>query len=379
MIMASHIWLVLSVLLAELRHALMIVYAMTLILFRPSMNLLRRFALILCSVLTLGCSQRNRQVDYRELPVNEACILRENIEQVGKIVSFCIIDHERFAISTAEGKIIVYDHEGNQLSVISRRGRGPFEYVEPTIIRAADDNRLIVWCAYLAKFLAYSLQDGSPLFEQSYPFSVRDFVPIDDNIVYAYSGNENAGLVFTYDLSSGENLEKGGEWTVPHSLMMIDGRCPMAAWQGKLYYMPVSELNIYQLGENQDNPVAKIPSGSFHVDNTAPSSLVNDLDRRIEYVIANPRVLLLDVSDEDYYVVALEIKGEQASSKDVKRHNVVYCYDRNSNKLRGSACFPARSPGLIDLYEHKVYYLIERRDETKNAFQHEMIVVIPDL
>ena len=89
--MASHIWLVLSVLLAELRHAMMIVYAMTLILFRPSMNLLRRFALILCSVLTLGCSQRNRQVDYRELPVNEACILRENIEQVGKIVSFCII------------------------------------------------------------------------------------------------------------------------------------------------------------------------------------------------------------------------------------------------------------------------------------------------
>ena len=133
------------------------------------------------------------------------------------------------------------------------------------------------------------------------------------------------------------------------------------------------------MGEKQDNPVAKIPSGSFHVDNTAPSSLVDDVDRRIEYVIANPRVLLLDVSDEDYYVVALEVKGEQASSKDVKRQNVVYCYDRNSNKLRGSACFPARSPGLIDLYEHKVYYLIERRDETKNAFQHEMIVVIPDL
>lgn len=344
------------------------------------MNSLRRFTLFLCFAFALGCSQHSRQSDYKELLQNEVCVLRENMEQIGDIISFCIIDHERFAVSTAEGKIIVYDHAGNQLLIIARRGRGPFEYVEPSIIRAADDNRIIVWCAYLTKFLVYSLQDGCPLFEQHYPFSVRDFVPIDDNIVYAYSGNENAGMVFTYDLSSGEILEKGGEWTVPHSLMMmIDGRCPMAAWQGKLYYMPVSELNIYQLGENQDNPVAKIPSGSFHVDNTAPSSLVNDVDRRIEYVIANPRVLLLGVSDEDYYVVALEVKVEQAPAKNVKRHNVIYRYDRNSNKLRGSACFPAKSLGLIDMYEHDVYYLIEKQDKTTNIIQYEMVMVTSDL
>lgn len=356
----------------------MVVRAMILILSRYSMCLFHRLILILSLLLTLRCSQRGDQVDYKELQVNEVCVLREDNEPVGKIISFCVIDDERFAVSTAEGRIVVFDCSGNQLLNIARRGRGPFEYVEPSIIRATKDNRLIVWCAYMTKFLVYSLLDGRPLFEQCYPLSIRDYIPLEGNLICAYSGNENAGIVIKYDLSSGETLDSGGDWSVSHSLMMMmNGRCPMSVWRGNLYYMPVSELNIYELGENQDDLVARIPSGSFRIDNTVSSSLIDDADKRVEYVLRNPRVLLLDVSDEDYFVVTLEKKGNE-SSTNKKRHNVAYRYDRSNNKLSGSACFPASSPGLIDLYEHCIYYIIEKLDKTTNTFQYIMVKVIPN-
>ena len=270
---------------------------------------------------------------------------------------------------------MVFDRAGNQLLQIARRGRGPFEYVEPSIIRATKDDRLIVWCAYLTKFLVFSLRDGQPLFERAYPSSVRDFVPLEENLVYVYSGNENAGIVFKYDLSSGDVMEQGGDWSVSHDLMMImSGRCPLSSWDGSLYYMPVSELCIYELGDRQAGPVAKIPSASFHVRIPSKASIIDDTQKRIQHAIENPRVLLLDVTEDEYMVVALELK-ESPSSRNTKRYNVIYRFNRDSNKLSCITCFPARNPDLMDLYRHDIYYIQERGGDATNTAQYKLVMV----
>src|SRR5690606_7384503 len=92
--------------------------------------------------------------------------LEENLTMVGEILSFDFINEEDFIISTRKpSSVILYGPSGQQKSLISKVGQGPYEFLEPDIVKFFNEH-IYVWCPSQLKLIKYSL-DGTPIQEYS--------------------------------------------------------------------------------------------------------------------------------------------------------------------------------------------------------------------
>ena len=71
--------------------------------------------------------------------------LKSNISIIGILNSFCIVDKESFATSQINpAQVMLYDMSGRQLHEIGKNGSGPYEYINPGIVRSSGKN-IYVW------------------------------------------------------------------------------------------------------------------------------------------------------------------------------------------------------------------------------------------
>src|SRR5690554_2718831 len=125
-------------------------------------NILSVLFLLPFLIQSCGNNKRDSNTDVVIPNVHEKIArLEENLTMVGEILSFDFVNEEDFIISTRKpASVILYGPSGRQKSVISRVGQGPYEFLEPDIVKFFNEH-IYVWCPSQLKLIKFAL-DGTP-------------------------------------------------------------------------------------------------------------------------------------------------------------------------------------------------------------------------
>ena len=89
------------------------------------------------------------------------CVLKNNIELFGDIKYMTISGDNRFIISTSQPpNVIVYDFNGNQMAKIGSQEKGPYQYLQPSVVKYFKNN-IFIWCAIKLRLIVYDMH-GNP-------------------------------------------------------------------------------------------------------------------------------------------------------------------------------------------------------------------------
>ncbi|SEI94440.1 6-bladed beta-propeller protein [Cyclobacterium xiamenense] len=215
------------------------------------MKIKRKFTpLIFLCFFLFSCNENrkfNFQIDSNSSSLEKVKIsaLSENLDLLGEITSFALIDDSRFVVSTLNpSKVFIFNFDGQQVYEIAYSGIGPNEFMEPSIVRS-DGKRVFVWCRTQLKLLIYDLH-GKPIDEyKGYKKAVVDFLIKDEHILFYTSGGFDGPYVSKFKIGEHVSVDDFGFSTESHKLLAILA-CSggMAEEKGKLFFSSPAELSI---------------------------------------------------------------------------------------------------------------------------------------
>lgn len=137
--------------------------------------------------------------------------LNENKILLGEILSFDFINNKNIIVSTKNpGNLIIYDDKKNQVKEINRVGRGPYEYINPAIVKAYE-KKIYIWCSSLLKLIVYNI-DGTPHKEyQNFKGAITDFSIYNNKIFFYMAGGNRESIIQIYDLEKKEIYKRIGQ------------------------------------------------------------------------------------------------------------------------------------------------------------------------
>jgi len=244
-------------------------------------------------------------------------VLDQETQLLGSLTDATRLPDGRIAVATVDPGVFLFDADGGFLQQLGRPGQGPFEYLNPTLVRPAGDG-VAVWDAGNRRLLTFQA-DGSPDAEWTgFARAVSNFA-LQGATLYLHHGGASTDPyvgVYTHD-HRGEALTRVGAHPEGHAaLSFIGGAAPMAPGsEGGVRYASPSALAVYAFDAPQGERLAyRISDPAF---DTSP---VDAFPRRED--IGNPMEAIQQATQSSHFR-ALHAMPEGALAV-VKHGRVVY-------------------------------------------------------
>lgn len=131
-----------------------------------------------------------------------AVTLKENLTHVGMVEDMAFEGDSAFYV-LSDNKVIRYDRVGNQLSVLDKRGPGPEEYINLSLISCRDTS-VVVFCNTTLRLLEYSRNGDFIRDLGNVQSSVKQFcLPDNRDQVLIYQPRGGEVIASMYDSESG--------------------------------------------------------------------------------------------------------------------------------------------------------------------------------
>jgi hypothetical protein len=258
----------------------------------------RILPLIFIFLLCFSCDKTTKNIGEAVRPNDPGTVARlfENKTLHGEIISVAFIDKDNFAVSTRKpSSVITYDASGQQTLVIANVGSGPYEFREPSIVRA-DNEHIYVWCSDQLKLIVYT-HDGEPLDEfTGFKKAIRDFVPIGNKIAFYTTGGSVDTYIEIFDLDQKSVEYKGGDVTNEQLVLSLQACSGGLSNVGdKLLFMSPDrlEINVIDLNVAEALETIKLEDPDFKVRPVAGEAkefINNEREKAFLYLFENSQV-----------------------------------------------------------------------------------------
>ncbi|NBB99289.1 MAG: hypothetical protein GVY15_00285 [Bacteroidetes bacterium] len=190
------------------------------------------------------------------LPVHAQCtdtflsmdtvVLDQETQLLGSLTDATRLPDGRIAVATVDPGVYLFDAEGGFLQQLGSPGEGPFEYLNPALVRPADGG-VAVWDAGNLRLLTFR-SDGSPDAEWTgFRRAASNFVLRADTLYLHHGGASADPYVGVYLRDGqGEALARVGAAPERHAaLSFIGGAAPMAPGpEGGVRYASPAALGV---------------------------------------------------------------------------------------------------------------------------------------
>ena len=270
----------------------------------------------------LSTEHQLQVLDQPDNPFYEMiCVLNETPCLLGEITSLCFLNEERIIISTIKpSRIVVFDREGNQITCLDRTGRGPMEFLNPSILKSCDKH-IYVWCDQQLKLIIYD-EILNPIKQfTGFMNAIKDFAVLNNKIYFYLSGGLNENLIRIFHLEREEFIhELGGKVTEESILLsLFAGAGGLFVTDSALFYSTPSDLVVYSwCQENDLYESVEFLDIDFKVANinNAVQMINSDRNKAIEYVSSNSVVKgIYDLKDK--IVLVTEVGEYNLEKKDI--------------------------------------------------------------
>jgi len=173
------------------------------------------------------------------LPVHAQCtdtflntdtvVLDQETQLLGSLTDATRLPDGRIAVATVDPGVFLFDAEGGFLQQLGSPGEGPFEYLNPALVRPAGDG-VAVWDAGNRRLLTFR-SDGLPDAEWTgFRWAASNFVLRADTLYLHHSGASTDLYVGVYLRNAhGEAVARVGAPPEGHAaLSFIGGAAPLA-------------------------------------------------------------------------------------------------------------------------------------------------------
>ncbi len=263
--------------------------------------------------------------------------LKENISSIGKIKCFAFMDDSTFvAVDSELAQVIIYSIQGTQLIKVGSKGRGPFEYISPSVVKS-DNNRIYIWCESLLKLLVFD-KSGKPIKEyNNFSEGVKYFIPYENYICFYNSGGFDGTIVEIYNLNTDKFVsqtfgKKSNEHKVLNTYACAGG---LVRAKDDLFFASSDKLAIYKVDlQNFTSSLYSIKDKEFRVEQVDedPGELIANMQKSLSYIYGNDMITGLFCT-EKYIVLKAEVgkvKMNGFKFEDIsKRYQKYYILDRN--------------------------------------------------
>ena len=183
-----------------------------------------------------------------------AVILDQETQVLGSLRDAARLPDGRIAVATVDPGVFLFDADGGFLQQLGSPGQGPFEYLNPTLVRPAGDG-VAVWDAGNRRLLTFQ-SDGAPEDEWTgFGRAVSNFALQGDTLYLHHSGASTDPYVGVYTRGHrGEALTCVGAHPEGHAaLSFIGGAAPMAPGpEGGVRYASPAALAVYAYDATHD-------------------------------------------------------------------------------------------------------------------------------
>ncbi len=321
------------------------------------------------ALLVFSCNRnpQKQQPPEEDFQTEYITTLKNDPVLPGEPSSVSFVDENHLVVASAKAsQVILYDASGNQIRTIGNSGKGPFEYVSPSIVRASE-NKIFVWCSHSLKLIEYDLE-GKALSENSFSAAIKDFAVYQNYACLFLGGSASEpSLVRIYDLHRKEFLEEGyGLKDNEHhilSAMGCSGRMDLMG--SNLLFAPANQLHVYQLDfddftlssnvlEDENFKVEKVHEPHYE--------FVINMQKALPYIYGNDVVTGVYVTDDNIIIMAEVGKIEFEGMKIVDRSNRKwkhYVLDHNFtlDKILVSDIVPGSSFCMFATAADNLYFL----------------------
>jgi len=191
---------------------------------------------------------KNYKVDS-SLNWEKICNLKENNRIIGKISSFDFLNDSLFIVGVSEqAQIVLYNSKGKQLQLIGNKGRGPYEYINPSIVKVFN-NKIYVWCKKSTRLIVFNSL-GKPINQYNFSFGIKDF-SISNNYIGFYTANPSEPILKIYNLEKKSFIKGYGDKTNEQKILNVfQNTGGITSTDNKLFFIPNNKLIIYEIDVN---------------------------------------------------------------------------------------------------------------------------------
>lgn len=236
--------------------------------------------------------------------------LEEPDEFLGNPESAAVLDNGRIVLSTSgPASVHLFDRFGQHITQVGQRGSGPFEYQNPSIVRA-EENTAYVWDRQQLRLLAFG-EDGSEIDEWThFSEALADFDVEGDTLFGYRSGISSGAFIYGKELETGDEVLNTGELTDEHVVLsLLDGSGTLRAHSTRLYYASPAEASIYtyDIG-SEDTQVYYVEDNDFDVDEFEQgiSAINSDREAVMRYLMENSRFYKMNVLADGSLLAVLQ-------------------------------------------------------------------------
>lgn len=303
-------------------------------------------------------SSQNKAIIKKKISV-----LNENIDFLGEISSFDMIDESRFVVSTVNpSNIYIYYKEGNQVKNININGKGPFELLNPSIIKYYK-NKIYIWGSNQLKLLTFDLNGNSINEHTGFKYAIKDFI-IYKNYVLFYESGGPKEYISIYDLNKNKYIKKFGNASNEHLILDVYS-CSggMALWNDKLFYCSSDELSIHNININslKESTLIKLKDPQFEINKyqgTVKNLINKDKNKLINYINNNSVIKGIHIYKNNILLIA-EIGNYimNENHMDYSNRYKKYYYIHKNNKKTETHISKVRPNNscLFTVYKDQIY------------------------
>lgn len=273
------------------------------------------------------------------LPLEKVVSLKNNLEYIGLIRSISFVDTKNFVVSTTEpAMVMLYNINGNQIRRIGDKGRGPFEYSSPSIVKTYNE-MIYVWCNMNTKIFVYDIS-GEPLIEYDFDKAIYDFEVNDDYIFfYTTGGFKDRPIIEIYNINSEKFIEQEyGKQTNEQLLLDLHSSAgAITLSDSKLFFSLNHKPLIYKVNlNNWSKNTYQINDPSFNVIDIdmTPEEILQDMIGNAEYIMGSDIITGMFWIEDNFIMIGEvgEIKLNGLDYQDLsERKQRYYVFDQNMN------------------------------------------------
>lgn len=313
---------------------------------------LKILLLFLVTSFVISCTKKTDNGDVIHLKVDNTLLANVDYIEIADlnndpdiigIASYAdIINDSSLLISTTTPpQVFVFNRNGNQALKVGKIGKGPNEYLSPSIVKYSQDE-IYVWCSKQLRLIVFDI-NGEAIKQYDFDKAVKDFVIFKNYVCFYTVGGLNESLITIFDLSQGQFINKAfGSLTKEHEILnMREHSGGIVIKDSLLFFTPTNELevSIVDLSKFILIKKIKIEDSEFKTQKVSGdiNSFLRDQAESIQYIYGASRVLGIFPTKLGIILRAEvgQIKMEGLNFKDVsKRMNKTYVFDADL-KLEG--------------------------------------------
>lgn len=317
---------------------------------------MKRVELFLLLILLLSCGYEDNQ--FKEKGGDFVIDLIENgdiltlevnnsyeLDYSGNINSIELNTDHLFFVDTEQSYVGRFDIKQNKLSSIGKSGRGPFEFIQPDIIRIYNSN-IYIWDSAQLKFLIFDYESNELFESENLSRSLSDFHVINEDSLALYmSGGFEGSSVGIYSLSRATVLQNsltGVQTNTDIALAILKGTGSIYSKYPYLYYVLPGALNIHKVHtDTNEETVIKLGSSDFAVDkiDNVKDLVNNRRDELFPYLMNNSSTLELSFKNNMYFLATVNGNtyiDSNSTSNEVNyddRYYMFYIFDEDLSNV----------------------------------------------